>query len=43
MSNNCILKDYIHKLYLYCRIVCVIIICDIPEDESVIGYKHVGL
>jgi hypothetical protein len=31
------------NLYLYCRILCVIIICGIPEDEPVIGSKHVGL
>jgi hypothetical protein len=42
-SNNCILNNYNQKLYLYCWIVCVIIICDIPECEPVIGLKHVGL
>jgi hypothetical protein len=38
-----VLSNYIQKLYLYCWTVCVITICDIPEDESVIGLKHVGL
>jgi hypothetical protein len=41
-SNSCILNNCIQKLYLYCWILRVIIICDIPEDEPVIGSKHVG-
>jgi hypothetical protein len=42
-SNSCILNNCIQKFYLNCWIICVIIICDAPEDEPVIGLKHVGL